>query len=116
MFHDLDLPSQRRLDPLIEAFLLVSAIGPDQLETRKVPFERPKQELAATVVLDIGFMDERVKISPFVSTSRWRLRPLTFLPPSSRVPPFLRRLHRLTVDDGGAGSWLAPLLQAHLFT
>jgi len=27
----------------------------------------------------------------------------------------LRRLHRLTVDDGGAGSRLAPLFQAHLF-
>ena len=39
MLDDLDLPTQRRLDPFAEAFLLVSAIGPDQLQTRKNPFE-----------------------------------------------------------------------------
>ena len=33
MFHNLDLPSQGRLDPLVEALFLVSTIGPDQLET-----------------------------------------------------------------------------------
>src|SRR5947208_2045370 len=64
MFYDLDLPSQRRLDPLAEALLLVSAIGPNQLETRKGLFERRKQELAATVVLDIGFMDLRTQNQP----------------------------------------------------
>jgi hypothetical protein len=64
MFYDLDLPSQCRLDPLVEALLLVAAIGPDQLQTRKGPFERRKQALAATVVLDVGCMDEHVQDQP----------------------------------------------------
>src|SRR2546422_1506586 len=64
MFYDLDLPSQRRLDPLDEALLLVSAIGPNQLETRKGLFERRKQAFAATVVLDVGFMDLRMQNQP----------------------------------------------------
>ena len=89
MFHDLDLPSQRRLDPLIEAFLLVSAIGPDQLETRKVPFERPKQELAATVVLDIGFMDERMQNQPICIDEQVALTAFDFFAPIvAASPPF----------------------------
>ena len=64
MFHNLDVPSQLRLDPLAEAFLLVAAIRPDQLETPKGPFEWRKQKPAAAVVLDVGFMDERVQDQP----------------------------------------------------
>ena len=60
MFHNLDVPSQFCLDPLAEAFLLVAAISPDQLQTRKASLERRKQEPAAAVVLNIGFMDEHV--------------------------------------------------------
>lgn len=56
MFHDLDFPPERRLDPLVETFLLVSAIGPDQLQTRKDLFERREQVFAAAVVLDVGFL------------------------------------------------------------
>ncbi len=64
MFHKLDIPPQRRLDPLAEAFLLVSTISPDQLETRKDPLERRKQAFAATVVLDVGLMDEHLQDHP----------------------------------------------------
>jgi len=64
MFDDLDVPPQLRLDPLAEAFLLVSAIGPDQLETRKDPLERRKQGLAAASVLDVGFMHQHVQNQP----------------------------------------------------
>src|SRR5260370_35313864 len=64
MFHDLDLPSQRRLDPLAEAFLLVAAIGPDQLQTRKDSVERRKQAFAAAVVLDVGLMNLDMQDQP----------------------------------------------------
>jgi hypothetical protein len=64
MFHNLDLPPEGRLGPLAEAFLFVAAIRPDQLETPKGPFEWRKQEPAAAVVLDVGFMDERMQDQP----------------------------------------------------
>src|SRR5215469_5874722 len=34
LFDDLDLPAQRHLDPLDKAVFVVSAVGPDQLETQ----------------------------------------------------------------------------------
>ena len=58
MFDDLDVPPQLRLDPLAEAFLLVTALGPDQLQTGEDSLERCKQELATASVLDIGFMHQ----------------------------------------------------------
>jgi hypothetical protein len=64
MFDDLDVPSQLCLDPLIEAFLLVYTIRPDQLETRKAALEWRKQAFAAAVVLDVGFVDEQVQDQP----------------------------------------------------
>jgi hypothetical protein len=64
MFHDLDLPPERRLDPLVEAFFLVAASGPDQLQARQGLVERRKQAFAATLVLDVGFMDEHVQDQP----------------------------------------------------
>ena len=64
MFHDLDLPPQLRLDPLAEAFLLVCAIGPDQLQTRKAPLERRKQELATASVLNVSFMHQHLQDQP----------------------------------------------------
>lgn len=52
----------------------------------------------------------RPQTSPRVSTSRCRLRPATFFPP---VVPLraaaLGRLHRLAVDDPGAGRRLPPV-------
>src|ERR1700730_18321178 len=48
------------------------------------------------------------KISPRVSTKRWRLRPFTFLPPSNPTGPLFRRFDRLTVNDSGAGLLLLP--------
>ncbi len=89
MFYDLDLPSQRRLDPLAEALLLVSAIGPNQLETRKGLFERRKQELAATVVLDIGFMDLRTQDQPIRIDQQVALATFDlFAPIVAASPPF----------------------------
>jgi len=64
MFDDLDIPSQPRLDPLVEAFLLVAAIGPNQLETRKVLGERREQTFAAAVVLDVGLMNQDLQDQP----------------------------------------------------
>src|SRR5260221_13651844 len=64
VFDDLDLPAERRLDPLDETTLVVGAIGPDQLEPRKGSLERRKQELAPIVILDTGFMDEDLHDQP----------------------------------------------------
>src|SRR5262245_39070549 len=54
--------------------------------------------------------------SPSVSTSRCRLRPLIFFPPvvalQARVA--VAHLHRLAVEDGGAGLTRPPLGQADL--
>jgi hypothetical protein len=61
VFDDLDVPAQLRLDPLAEAFLLVAAIGPDQLEPWKGLFERREPEPAAAVILDVGFMNQHVQ-------------------------------------------------------
>ena len=61
MFHDLDIPSERFLDPRVEAFLLVSAISPDQLEPREDRLERQQQAFAAAVVLDVGFMHQHAQ-------------------------------------------------------
>ena len=89
MFHNLDLPSQRRLDPLVEAFLLVAAIGPDQLQTREIPFEWRKQALAATVVLDVGFMDERMHNQPIGIDKQVALAAFDlFAPIVAASPPF----------------------------
>ena len=64
MFHDLYLPVERFFDPLAEAFLLVSALGPDQLETRKDSFQRCKQELATASNLNIGLMHQHLQDQP----------------------------------------------------
>ena len=60
VFDNLDLPTQRRLDPLDKAAFLVSTIGPDQLETRKALSERREQVFATVVVLKTGLMHELV--------------------------------------------------------
>ena len=89
MFDDLDLPSKRRLDPLVEAFFLVSAIGPDQLQTRKGLFERRKQAFAAAVVLDIGFMDLRTQDQPIRIDQQVALATFDlFAPIVAASPPF----------------------------
>jgi hypothetical protein len=50
VFDNLDLPAKRRLDPLDKAAFVISAIGPDQLETRKALAERREQVPLAAVV------------------------------------------------------------------
>ena len=89
MFHDLDIPPQRRPDPLVEALLLVSTIGPDQLQTRKEPLERRKQAFAAAVVLDIGFMDEHMQDQPIRIDEQVALAAFDlFAPIVAASPPF----------------------------
>src|SRR5438552_6094545 len=111
MFHDLDLPSQRRLDPLAEAFLLVAAISPDQLETRKDLGERRKQPFAAAVVLDVGFMDEHVHYQPGRIDQQVTLAAFDFFPAIVATNPALVcRLHRLSVGYPCAGRRLGRLL------
>jgi len=89
MVHNLDVPSQLRLDPLAEAFLLVAAIRPDQLQTRKDPFERRKQVFAAAVVLDVGFMDERMQDQPSGIDQQVALAAFDlFAPIVAASPPF----------------------------
>src|SRR5258708_12995430 len=89
MFHDLDLPSQRRLDPLAEAFLLVAAIGPDQLQTRKDSVERRKQAFAAAVVLDVGLMNLDMQDQPSVIDQQVALAAFDlFAPTLPATPPF----------------------------
>jgi hypothetical protein len=60
MFDNLDLPAQRDLDPLDKAAFVVSAIGPDQLETWKALSERREQVFATIVVLKTGLVHELV--------------------------------------------------------
>src|SRR5712692_3045420 len=109
MFHDLDLPSQRGLDPLVEAFLLVSTVGPDQLQTRKDPGERRKQVFAATVVLDVGLVYQHLQDQPIGIDQQVALAAFDFFPAIVATnPSLLCRLYRLTVDDRRAGSRLAP--------
>jgi hypothetical protein len=60
MFDNLDLPAQRGLDPLDKAAFVVSAIGPDQLETWKALSERREQVFATIVVLKTGLVHELV--------------------------------------------------------
>jgi len=60
MFHDLDIPAERLLDPLEETAFLVGAIGPDQLESRQAAFEWLQEVFATLVILDVGLMDEHV--------------------------------------------------------
>jgi hypothetical protein len=89
MFHNLDVPSQLRLDPLAEAFLLIAAIRPDQLETGKDPFERRKHEPAATVVLDVGFLHEHVQDQAGGIDQQVALAPLDLLAAIiAALPPF----------------------------
>jgi len=89
MCDDLDLPADRRLDPLAEAFLVVAAISPDQLEPREAPLERRKQELAAAVVLDVGFMDEHVQDQPVGINQQVAFATLDLLAPIvAASPPF----------------------------
>ncbi len=89
MFHNLDFPSERRLDPLVKALLLVCTIGPDQLKTRKDPFERCKQVFAAAVVLDVGFMDKQVQNQPIGIDEQVPLASFDlFAPIVAAKPPF----------------------------
>ena len=60
MLHDLYLPTERRFDPLHETTLLVSTIGPDQLQPRKAVFEQREQKFPAIIILDIGFMHQHL--------------------------------------------------------
>ena len=51
-----------------------------------------------------------------MSTSRWRLRPFTFLPPSKpALPADARGLDRLAVDDSGAGLGITAEVHAEPF-
>src|ERR1700694_1902703 len=114
MFHDLDVPAQRRLDPLLEALLLVSTVGPDQLETRKDLFERRKQAFAAAVVLDVGLVYQHLQDHPSGIDQQVALAAFDFFTSIVATnPSLLGRLHRLTVDNGRTGSRLAPLFLAH---
>src|SRR6266699_2934792 len=107
MFHDFDLPPQRRLDPLAEAFLLVSTIGPNQFETRKDLGERCKQTFAAAVVLDVGLMNQDLHNQPSGIDQQVALAAFDFFPAIIATnPSLLGRLYRLTVDDRRAGSRL----------
>ena len=89
MFDDLHLPAQFRLDPLAEAFLLVSTIGPDQLEPRKEALERCQQELATASVLTTGFMHQHVQHQPIRIDQQMALAAFDlFAPIVAAGPPF----------------------------
>ena len=89
MFHDLDLPAKRCLDPLTEAFLLVSAIGPDQRQTREASSQRSQLLLAPTSVLDLGFLHQYVQDHPSGVDEQMPLAPFDFLAAIEAAdPPF----------------------------
>ncbi len=89
VFDDLDLPAELRIDPLAEAFLLICAIGPDQLETRKVSPQRRKQELATASVLKVGFMHQHMQDQPIRVDEQMTFPALDlFSPIEAAKPPF----------------------------
>src|SRR5260370_20781965 len=89
MFDDLDVPSQLCLDPLVETFLLVSAVGPEQLETGKTALERRKYAFAAAVVLDVGLMNQNVQDQPSAIDQQVAFASLDLLPAILAArPPF----------------------------
>jgi hypothetical protein len=68
---------------------LYSVICPDQLETRKGPWKRRKEALAAAVVLDVGFMDEHVQDQPIRIDEEVALAAFDlFAPIVAASPPF----------------------------
>lgn len=89
MFDDLDLPATCHLDEGSKAAFVVSAIGPNELETRKAARQRFEQEFPAIVILDVGFMHQHVYDQPIRVDEDMPFAPLYFLPTViSAYPPF----------------------------
>ena len=89
MFYNLHLPAERCFDPLDEAALLVRAIGPDQLEPREAPLERPEELFAPVMILDVGFMHEQMQDHPSGIDEQVPLAPFhAFAPVKAARPPF----------------------------
>src|SRR5215470_10853695 len=113
MVHNLDLPSQCCLDPLVEALFVVSTIGPDQLETWQDPAELCKQAFAAAIVVEIGLRNQNLQDQPVGIDQQVALAAFDlFASIRATNPALLGRLNLLTIHDRRAGSRLAPLVQA----
>ncbi len=116
MVHDLDLPPQLGLDPLAEAFLLVSAIGPDQLEPSKAVLERREQELAPVSVLNGGFLHQHVQDQPSGIDQQMALTPLDLLAAVvAAAPPFCVVFTDWLAMMTALGGRLASGFEADLF-
>src|SRR4051794_16668017 len=82
--HQIHAPAQGFLYPVRPLVLsAVTRIQPQMREAGKALVRLAQQRLDALVVHDLGAVDLRLESTkPSVSTRMWRLRPLTFLPPS----------------------------------
>ena len=76
--HDLDDDQRCRGD----LFPGISAVGEDALDGREDAPRDSQKRSAAVAVLDVAGCGSSTRPRPSVSTSAWRLRPLTFLPAS----------------------------------
>ncbi len=76
--HDLDRDQGGLGDPLAS----IPAVGEDPLAEREDAARSPQKLSGAVAILDARRMRFEDEARPSVSTSAWRLRPLTFLPAS----------------------------------
>ena len=66
-----------------------TALGPDQLQTRKAALKRRKQGLATASVLNVGFMHQHVQNQPSRIDKEMALAPFNLLPAVVAArPPF----------------------------
>src|SRR5215211_965258 len=81
---DIHAPPQRLPDPVGTLLLsAVAGIHPQMAEARKSRICPMQQRLDPFVIHHLGAVwTLALSTKPSVSTRRWRLRPLTFLPPS----------------------------------
>jgi hypothetical protein len=85
--HDFQDPTAQRWGPLNQR-PGVAAIGSDKLQTREAPEQWGPGQFGAVPILNISRVIASSK--PSVFTTKWRLRPFTFLPASYPRGPLFR--------------------------
>ncbi len=79
---DLDAQTQSPLRPLLAPTPVAGGVHPRVGEPGEAIPRTLKQQPDAVLVGDLGAVNLRLENQPSVSTSRYRFRPRTFLPPS----------------------------------
>src|SRR2546430_5786441 len=87
MLDPLYLPAESLLHPSHKIPLLVGAIHPDELETRKAVFQRQEQIFAAVMVLKTGLVHELVHDQPIRVDQEVPLAAFDLFAPVVAAPP-----------------------------